>query len=152
MYLQKTVSDPQVASIYPETEAIKRLAKEKSVRFAFDFHSPWHKGGGHDLVMIVQKVGVEKLRKFGALLEASITEDSLRYETKNDIAPGVDWNNPNSPTFAKYMASEVGAEISFTLETTYFGESDNIVSTEKCIALGRCFADAIKKYTEGGTL
>ena len=141
--------DPQTPSIYPETEAIKALAKEKNVRFAFDFHSPWHKGGGHDLVMIVQKAKVELLNKFAKLLEGSITKNSLRYEAKNDLAPGVDWNNPNSPTFAKYMITEVGAEIAFTLETTYFGEADNVVSAEKCIALGRCFAEAIRKYTKG---
>ena len=56
------------------------------------------------------------------------------------------WNNPNSPTFARYMVTEVGAEIACTLETAYFGESDNIISAKKCIALGKCFATAIIKY------
>ena len=140
--------DASCDSIYPETAAIKRLAHRERIGYAFDFHSPWHKGGGHDLVMIVQKTNIDRLNKFAKIFEGAITEDSLRYESKNDLAPGVDWNNPNSPTFAKYMVDSVGAEIAFTLETAYFGESDNIVSAEKCIALGKSFAVAIKKYIE----
>ena len=141
--------DSEIPSIYPETEAIKRLAKENDIRFAFDFHSPWHKGGGNDVVMIIQKASVDRLKRFGRLLEESLTEDALRYETKNDLAPGVDWNNPDSPTFAKYMMATAQAEMAFTLETAYFGEPNNVVSAKKCIELGKSFADAIKKYMEG---
>ncbi len=141
--------DSAKESIYPETDAVKKLAKGEAVRYAFDFHSPWHKGGLNDCSFIVQKANVDRLNKFASLLEAEITDRAFRYEAKNDLAPGVDWNNPSSPTFAHYMAHEVGAELAFTLETAYFGEADNATSAEKQIELGRCFAAAIKKYIEG---
>ena len=140
--------DPSRPSLYPETDAIKDLAKEVGVDYAFDFHSPHHKGEEHDLCFIVQKTNVEELRRFAAILESQITDGAFRYQAKNDLAPGVKWNNPNSHTFANYMAKEVGARISCTLETAYFGEPDNVASADKFIELGRCFATALKKYIE----
>ena len=140
--------DPALPSLYPETDAIKKLAKDVGVDYAFDFHSPYHKGGEHDLCFIVQKANVEELRRFAAILESQITDSAFRYQTKNDLAPGVKWNNPASHTFANYMAKEVGAKIACTLETAYFGEPDNVASADKYLELGRCFAAAIKKYIE----
>ena len=140
--------NPALPSLYPETDAIKKLAKEVGVGYAFDFHSPYHKGEEHDFCFIVQKANVEELRRFGAILESQITDDAFRYQAKNDLAPGVKWNNPASHTFANYMAKEVGAKIACTLETAYFGEPDNVASADKFIELGRCFAAALKKYIE----
>ncbi len=140
--------DPERPSLYPEIDAIKKLAKEVGVEFAFDFHSPYHKGDEHDLCFIVQKANVEELRRFAAILESQITDSAFRYQAKNDLAPGVKWNNPNSHTFASYMVKEVGAKIACTLETAYFGEPDNVASADKFIELGRCFAAALKKYIE----
>ena len=140
--------DPALPSLYPETDAIKKLAREVGVDYAFDFHSPYHKGEEHDLCFIVQKANVEELRRFAAILESQITDGAFRYQAKNDLAPGVKWNNPASHTFANYMAKEVGAKIACTLETAYFGESDNVASADKFIELGRCFAAALKKYIE----
>lgn len=37
-------------------------------------------------------------------------------------------------------------DIAFTLETAYFGTSENKFSQEKRVALGRCFAEAIREY------
>ena len=140
--------NPAFPSLYPETDAIKNLAKAVGVDFAFDFHSPYHKGEEHDLCFIVQKANVEELRRFAVILESQITDGAFRYQAKNDLAPGVKWNNPNSHTFANYMIKEAGSKLSCTLETAYFGESDNVASADKFIELGRCFASALKKYIE----
>ena len=140
--------DPTLPSLYPETDAIKKLARAVGVDYAFDFHSPYHKGEEHDLCFIVQKANVEELRRFAAILESQITDEAFRYQAKNDLAPGVKWNNPASHTFANYMAKEVGAKIACTLETAYFGEPDNVASADKYLELGRCFAAALKKYIE----
>jgi hypothetical protein len=37
-------------------------------------------------------------------------------------------------------------DLAFTLESAYFGKTDNIVSSARLVALGRCFARTIKKY------
>jgi len=135
--------------LYPEVKAIRELAKD-GVFYGFDFHSPAHCGDEHDYAFVVQK-RPEKLleyQKFGKLLEASLTEKSLKYSTENDYPPLTGWNLPDSPCFGWYMNVVANAKIAFTLETTYFGKEDNIFSQENSVELGRCFAQAMRRYSE----
>ena len=135
------------APIYPEVASILAYAAEKGCNYAFDFHSPWHRGGENDLIFAVRNM-VEKMEKndrFAALLEAEITEGSMRYRATNDHPPCTGWNQPG-PNFARTMNLRPECDLAFTLESTYFGEADNIVSAERLVALGRCFARVMKKY------
>ena len=134
-------------SIYPECSAIMDYAKQNGCHFGFDFHSPWHIGGDNDNVFIVQKSfeKLERLNRFGELLENSITEESLKYYHKNDYPFMTGWNQ-EAPTISVFLNNLPESEVAFTLETTYFGTAENKVSTEKMLELGRCFARALKNY------
>ena len=136
-------------SIYPESNAIKEYAKVSGCNYGFDFHSPWHKGDVNDTVFIVQNCieKLDKLNKFGEIFEESITENSFKYEHKNDYPPNTGWNEGGAQ-FSNYMSNRAENEVAFTLETAYFGTSDNTVSPDKLLQLGHCFAKALGKYIE----
>ena len=82
------------------------------------------------------------------MLSNSLTESAFKYTHEQDIAPGVEWNNPSSPTYARFMLNTVKADIAFTLETAYFGKDDNVASADGFVELGRCFVTALRKYME----
>lgn len=134
-------------SVYPEVAAIRRLQKEYGAYICVDFHSPWHVGGQHDTVFIVQNSAdmMPQFTRFGKLLEESLTPDALQYRMENDYPPETGWNQSSTPCFANYMRRH-GADLAFTLENTYFGKPDNRFTQERGVQLGRCFADAMKKY------
>lgn len=136
-------------SIYPECNAIKEYADKNGCVFGFDFHSPWHFSEEHDTVFIVQSSieKLERLNRFGEILEKSISETSLKYEHKNDYPLHAGWNQPGTQ-FSSYMNKKKENQIAFSLETTYFGTPENKVETEKLLELGRCFARALKRYME----
>ena len=134
-------------AIYPEVAALRRVG-DNGVLYAIDFHSPWHWGRNNDNVFVVRK-RIEKTAdydRFGAHLESSMTDGALKYYCKNDMQPNVGWNKPDTPTFACYMDDYGGADLAFTLETTYFGQEDNIFTQEKGLELGRCFGRALRAY------
>jgi len=136
-------------SIYPETAAIWAYANQNGCHYGFDFHSPWHKSGENDNVFIVRN-SVEKLeqtKKFANILEQQITPDAMQYSAENDHPPMTGWNQPN-PNFGFTMMHRPECELAFSLECTYFGTEENKVSIEKMIALGRCYAKAIKQYMQ----
>lgn len=139
----------EVESIYPECNKIIEYAEKYGCHYAFDFHSPWHTGGDNDNVFIVQKSKekLDKLNRFGEIFESFITDDSLKYEHKNDYPPETGWNKSTN-NFGAYMNKRPENEIALTLETTYFGTSENKVSEDGMIKLGHAFAKAIKKYIE----
>ncbi len=136
-------------SIYAETAAIRKYADENGCNLAFDFHSPWHKGGRNDLVFIVQTLPekVEKLNLFGNILEGQITPNAMKYKKSNDIAPYTEWNKPSAQIW-RNMSAKPECDLAFTLETAYFGTPDNRVSQDRLVELGRCFARAIKEYVK----
>ena len=77
------------ASIYPEVAAIRAQADTYGCHLGFDFHSPWHKGGGNDTIFVVRN-SVEKLDRFelfADFLAEAITPDSMQYEKANDYPP-----------------------------------------------------------------
>lgn len=139
--------DYNAPSIYEVTQKIKEYVSDKGCHYAFDFHAPWHWGGQNDKVFIVQKSfeKADRMNAFGKILEESITEGAVKYSCEDDFEFGKGWNK-DAPSFARYMLLKEENELAFTLETTYFGQSDNVVSQEKLVELGRCFAKAIKRY------
>ena len=88
---------------------------------------------------------LEKLNRFGEILEANITENALQYEHKNDYPPNTGWNRGETD-FANHMQNRKENILSLTLETAYFGTPQNKVSAENLVELGRCFAKALKEY------
>lgn len=139
---------PDSPSFYESTAAIRKYIDENDVTMGFDFHSPWHLGGINDKAFIVRKRPEKNKEfiKFGQLLTDFITEDSVKYDTKDDFLPNTLWNKPDGKTFANYILRRPNSDIAFTLETCYFGEADNVFSADKGRQLGRCFAAALRKY------
>ena len=140
------------APIYPEVSAIRAHASKYGCHFGFDFHSPGHKGSQNDTIFIVRN-STEKLDRFdrfGAILEAEITEDSMSYQVGNDYPPCTGWNQP-SPNFGFTMNHRPECHLAFSLESAYFGTADNKISASRLLALGRCFGRAIKKYIQTAT-
>ena len=137
-------------SIYPECAALKAYAEEHGCHFAIDFHSPWHLTKENDTVFIVQnRLQLDRLNRFGVLLEKSLTPDALQYEKKNDYPPESGWNKGGiSTSFSGHMKNREENELSLTLETTYFGVPENKVDAEKMKKLGECFAGALKAYID----
>ena len=138
---------PDVPAIHPEVAAIRAYADEHGCNFGFDFHSPWHKGDNNDWIFIVQNCHekTDKLNRFGELLEAEITPNAMQYKHANDMPFGADWNKRN-PTFGGTMTRRPECDLAFTLESTYYGTPDNVVSQDKLVELGHCFARAFRKY------
>lgn len=139
--------DEGTDALYPEVRAIREYRDKNECTFAFDFHSPWHRGGRNDTIFIVRNLD-EKMTRFDAfssLLCSHITGDAMAYHTENDIMPGVEWNK-GSKNFARTQNLKENCHLAFTLENTYFGTEENKVSTERLIALGECFGRALIAY------
>ena len=138
-------------ALYPETGAIRKLAEENNLVLGIDFHSPWHKGENNDWVFIVQNnpKKVPALNEMGFFFEASMTEGALQYRKSNDYPPNTGWTVEGTPCFGSYMHNYGGASLSFSLETTYFGEENNRFSQAGAVETGRCLAKAIGKFMEG---
>ena len=134
-------------SVWPEPAAIRNLAKD-GILYGFDFHSPWHVGGRHDTIFLVEKVEekIPEYEKLGEILESVSTPEALKYNKENNIKPGVEWNTGKAPTIACYMEAVAKAKLACTLETAYFGTPDNIFAPDKALELGRCFAKAMVEY------
>lgn len=137
-------------SIYPEVSAIRRFAEQYGCSYGFDFHAPWHKGGQNDTIFMVHNSAKEKavFDRFASLLESRITEDSMSFKSENFTPACTGWNQP-APAFAFTMNSRPECNNAFTLESTYFGSDDNVVSAKRLIELGRCFGRALKAYVQG---
>ncbi len=136
------------APIYNSTREIRRLADTLNIRFAFDFHSPWHLGEENDTLFIpIKHYGIiENITRFSHLLEAENGEGSLLHFTKNNIMPDVKWNKFGSPCFGTYLGN-CGAELAFTLETPYFYASERMFTPERAFETGRKFVRALEKYS-----
>lgn len=140
--------DANVPPLYPETSAIRMYIDRNNVLCGFDFHSPWHMYQQNDKVFIVQKsfAKLACLNRFGMLLEKNCSSDALRYFHRDDFAPNREWNRVDSSCFANYILKKSRQSLGFTLETCYFGQEDNIFSSEKAVTLGHCFASALREY------
>ncbi len=139
--------DIELAPIYSTTAKIREIAKNLPVKYAFDFHSPWHMGGQNDTVFIPIKShkAVNKISEFSEILETKNHPESLPYFEKDNYPPDTGWNKSDTPTFAVYFEN-YGAALSFTLETPYFLATNTAFSPQEAIELGRNFARALKQY------
>jgi hypothetical protein len=139
------IEDP----IYPEVAAIKRYAEGYGCHFAFDFHSPWHKGGENNNVFIVRNRTdrLTEYDRFGAILEKECNPKSMAYSRENDCQPCTGWNQPSS-NFSYVMHCRQECRLAFSLESAYFGCEENKVSSERLIELGKAFGRALHQYIE----
>lgn len=148
---------PEEEALYASIRSIRKLAAEKPLRYAFDFHSPWHVSSQNDWVFVPQKHFdiIKNLTRFQQLFEQAITPDSLPYSSDGTYMPGEGWNRVGAPCFGTYMHATAGAELAFTVETPYFkglrvpyapeqGEVPFSASAGR--ELGRCFALALHAY------
>ncbi len=137
-------------AVYVSTRTIRAVADTLRLRFAFDFHSPWHLSGRNDTVMIPIKHPrmMSDIAHFGYFFEEeSKAGDSLPYFRKDNLAPDEEWNEFGAPCFGTHMGN-LGAELAFTLETPYFLATDTTFTEERAVATGRAFVRALKKYIQ----
>lgn len=134
--------------IYTAVAKIREFADNLKVRFAFDFHSPWHWTGHNDTLFVPIKCCsiIDNINEFSNLFEKEMTEDALPYLASDNMMPNVEWNKVGAiVSFAPYMES-VGAELAFTLETPYFIANGVKFTPERGVETGRCFEKALEKY------
>ncbi len=135
--------------LYASVRAVQEYEHTHTVRFLYDLHSPWHCGGSNDHVFIVRPGGDQYAPqvRFGQLLEEALTRDAMHYRTASDLEPETGWNLAASMNGScrSYASGLTGMKLALTLETTYFGEPDHVVTQENLISLGRAFARAMRR-------
>ena len=139
-----------IDGIYPAVRAVRSIMGQGHTLAVFDLHSPWHLSGRNDKVFIVRNgtSDIEDFRLMGRCFESEITPDAMRYRTSDDIDPGVEWNVSGSQRLAcgSWCGTFPGVDLSFSLETTYFGDKDDVVSQAKMVETGRCFWRGYLRY------
>ncbi len=135
--------------VYNSVGKIRELAENLNIRFAFDFHSPWHFQAENDTVFIPIKHDsmVENVQRFSEFFQNEVKGNALPYSKENNLMPGVKWNSPGSPCFSTYFINK-GAELSFTLETAYFMANGVMFTSQRARESGKCFAKALTKYNK----
>ncbi len=140
------------AARYASVREIRRFADTLRLRFAFDFHSPWHLSGRNDTVFIPIKHYdiLDNITRFSRLWEEACrqTPAALPHDAGDDMLPDVEWNTFGAPCFGTYTG-RAGAELAFTVETPYFLAGDRMFTPSAALALGEAFARAFEEYTEG---
>lgn len=139
--------------IYETVSVVRKYIddiKDEQIGYCFDFHSPWHLSGVNDKVFIVHKSVEydEKINRLGVLLQENITEDSLKYNPKDDFPANTLWNKDGVPDFVRYCLDNKNINIACSLETCYFGDEDNIFTQSKARELGRSFGKTIRMYID----
>ncbi len=136
-----------VPAIYSTTAAIRAFAESDNVRYAFDFHSPWHLGGSNDTLFIPVKSyeAQERIARFSELWQQENHKGALRHFAADDMPPDTDWNRSDAPTCSVFFA-DCGAELAFSVETPYFMADGEAYSPEKAIAAGENVTSALKQY------
>ena len=132
-------------AIYPEVAQILRYADTHSIRYAFDFHSPFHKRRRNDYIFIVRKLKEMQLNQFSEELKNAVTPSSMQYSGEWDVPLNTEWNVLGTG-FSSNMSRRPECDLSFTLESTYFGNPQDRISQEKLVELGKCFAKAFRSY------
>lgn len=136
--------------VYASVKAIKNIAAAERIRYAFDFHSPWHTGGRNDKLFFVRgnDRDAPKYAGLGKILERETGRDSIKYNPADDIEPGEEWNKPEKGlvSFGRFFSDCQEAALAMTVETPYFALGDNIVSQKKLICTGKAFARAFREY------
>ncbi|MDY3928575.1 MAG: M14-type cytosolic carboxypeptidase [Clostridia bacterium] len=140
---------PDSASLYSSVAKIREITDNLSVRFAFDFHSPWHLGKENDTVFIpIKHYNILKnITRFSNMLENENNGLCLPHYACCDFQPDISWNAYGSECFGTYFGKK-NAELSFSLETPYFKSSDVMFTPERARETGRCFVRALKNYID----
>ena len=135
-------------SLYASVRRIRELAAEKPLRYAFDFHSPWHAGKQNDWVFFPQEHWdiVKNMTRLQNLFEKRITPKSLPYSPDGTFMPGREWNILGTPSINTYMHETAGAELSMVLETPYFKCLGVPFTQDAAREMGRCFVRALRDY------
>lgn len=135
-------------SLYASVRRIRKLAAEKPLRYAFDFHSPWHAGKQNDWVFFPQEHWdiVKNMTRLQNLFEKRITPESLPYSPAGTFMPGREWNIVGTPSINTYMHETAGAELSMVLETPYFKCLGVPFTQDAAREMGRCFVRALRDY------
>lgn len=143
------------ASIYPEVAELRNLADSGQVLANVDLHAPWHEGKEHDQTYFLR--GPDDAdgripRVYTRLAERTAADrDSFRYTGGWDFPYGVKWNETDVPTMRNYFLPRTRWRASFTLETSYFGLSENPFTAARVVALGRHLHEALLVLKTGGT-
>ncbi len=142
--------DPSIPAIYEATARIRNIAEGLNIKYAFDFHSPWHLGSENDTVFIPVKSRslVEKTEIFSRLWESENTPETLPHFAADDLLPDVRWNRSGAPTASVFFAG-LGAALACSVETPYFCAGEIAFMPERALEEGKCFAKALKKYDLG---
>jgi len=138
-----------VEFLYQGTRAVKKFADAGDCVATFDLHSPYHTGRRNDHVFLVIKNPemMERITRFGRCFASVMTPNAMRYTTEYDIAPDVEWNHAKEQgCCAVYCAGCPNVDLAFSLETTYFGTLDDIVTQSKLLETGRCFIRGYALY------
>ena len=140
--------DSSKEALYPTVGAIRAISRREKIRYAFDFHSPWHVGGENDRVFIPLKhsASQEQDARFSENFEKSMIPEALPYHAADNIPPGWKWNLAETACFGNYMYHTAGAELAFTLETPYFRAAGKAFGQGEAVETGRCFARALRIY------
>lgn len=143
--------EPDKEPLYNTVKFVRDFAKNHRIKYAFDFHSPWHRYGINDCVFFVKKSyhQLKNLAKLAALFEKSNNDNTFKYAAKNAVEPDTVWNSSDAPCFARYMGCMTKSTIAMSLETCYFGKEDSVFTDEGALNLGRNFAKAIGEFDKG---
>ncbi len=135
-------------SLYNSTREIKRLSEKYNIKYAFDFHSPWHFLGENDtlFIPITRYEMIKRVTRFANILENEIVTDALPFFAGNLHYPDTGWNKSNTPNFSGFFGKS--CELCFTLETPYFIADGIMFSPERAKNTGACLVRALKKYIE----
>jgi hypothetical protein len=142
--------------LYETVRWAKALGESRQVVYDLDLHSPWHFGGRNDVCFIVRKG--EECRatqaRFGELMERRVGEvpGALRYETKDDLDSGVEWNSgvALAASGVVFWNKQPSVRLAVSIETPYFGTPDNRVTQESLVLFGTGIGRAVRDAAAEG--
>lgn len=139
------------APIYNTVKFVRDFASSHKIKYAFDFHSPWHRYDINDYVFFAKKNyrQLKAMSRLSALLEKTNEGNTLKYSGKNTIEPDTDWNSSDAPCFGPYMGHMTDSIIAMSVETCYFGKDDSIFTDKGGVELGKNFAKALMEFDKG---
>ena len=137
-------------SRYTTCAALRKMADENQIVYAFDFHSPKHLGGINDRVHIPHNYveDAPRIERFSKIFQSKLTPDTFAYDPADNWPADIGWNKSTNPNYTRYTVSKPHNELSVILETPYFGFPDgsDVTTGETMYTFGQCFAEAIRAY------
>ena len=138
------------APIYEVTKKMMAFGGARDLRYAFDFHSPWHMGKANDYVFFSHgTTAMEPFTNlFGELMKQQTAACELKYTGAWDVGPNEKWNNETNPSGKNYFGRQPSVRLYVTTETPYVGVTDGMgkISQESMLELGHAFGRSIVRY------